>query len=231
MAFDMGLHKEPLYGPHMSSRGYLAKLGLSQWSHRFGGASWKFDKSNYFHDGPTLLLTLDLTDSSLTPLRCQGLQELPVCSYINNSIWSGRQVFQLYPATHVIGMVHQEVQVPEPLAQIDLIPNPLPEHPLQLIPMTESDVPLDEKSYWDICEKFVGGDSFIRILGSPIWMQRVEREDCTCGLQMTYACSTGYNVSEPGEYLSGEPFFIGEGVLYFFLCRNCLKLTVISQSI
>jgi hypothetical protein len=97
--------------------------------------------------------------------------------------------------------------------------------------MNNNEYPLSEQEYWKAVDDFVGGNSFIRILGPPVWLEEPVEVDCTCGLSTRYISSIGYeSPKDSGGIVGGEPFFIGEGALYFFLCDSCLITTVISQS-
>jgi hypothetical protein len=107
----------------------------------------------------------------------------------------------------------------------------LPEKRIRLRAMDEEDYPIDEDSYWRNCDQFIGGPSFIRALGPPIWLQWVEAATCACGTAMKYVCSIGYESCEtPGGFIPDALFFRGEGALYFFLCKDCLRIASIFQS-
>jgi len=221
----------PRHGPHMAlPPGWLALPGKGLFKHRFGGESWQVIDPHPLFGGPTLLLTLDLADPALKSLHCRGLSELPLPSYIDCDLWLYRQDFLLRPQSREIIVTRRSDpnDAPEPDC---MFPNPLPEKTLQLKKMKQSEYPIDENSYWRICDDFLGGPGFIRVLGPPIWLQYLENIDCTCGAAMDYVASIGY---EFGDNLSGfiekEPFFIGEAALYFFFCKQCGLISVISQS-
>jgi hypothetical protein len=78
-------------------------------------------------------------------------------------------------------------------------------------------------------DTFVGGEGFIRVLGAPLWLQEPLDIACQCGDRFAYAASIGYEVGLRGT-VPDQPFFIGEGALYFFVCKRCLRVAVRSQS-
>lgn len=61
--------------------------------------------------------------------------------------------------------------------------------------------------------------------------QQDENPHCSCGLPMQYICAIGHQSESSEKYVDSKPFYIGEGVLYFFLCRRCLRVTVMFQSV
>jgi hypothetical protein len=225
------------YGPHMRDTigpiGWIAESGENDYHHRFGGSSWNTATATGLDvcDLPALLLTFDLRDPRLNSLSVPYLNELPICSFINSNIWEEKQVYEIIPDTHTVRLVSIDQVDPSDNDEDIRLHLPFPEKDLRLRAMEVEDYPLDEDSYWDNCDKFVNGSSFIRVLGPPIWLQWVEEERCECGLTMKYVCSIGYEHNDnPSGLIPDAPFFIGEGALYFFLCSNCLRIVVISQS-
>ena len=218
------------FGSHMAGGAYVAIAGNDRWKHRFGGDTWRPVDANKVFDGPVLLVVLDLSDERLATLRMRGLSELALCSYINCSVWDGRQRYRICPEEKTVVLLDRDVTHPQPLAPEDMLPNPLPEKPLVLQPLPENEECINEDSYWRACDEFLGGHSFIRVLGHPVWLQHVEQELCECSRIMETFCCIGYEHYESRTLLDGAPFFIGEGALYFSLCKECLRLTVTSQS-
>jgi hypothetical protein len=228
----MKLYDVEKYGAHLSaSTGWIAVPGEEVYNHRFGGDSWKVLGTHDDCDAPTLLLTFDLRDAKLDRLGISTLSELPLCSYLNCDAWAGKQFFQILPDAKTVTLLNAENSSPSLLSEEDRLPNPLPESRIKLRAMSREDYPIDEEAYWDACDKFVGGNAFIRVLGPPIWLQWVEQEVCKCGARMQYVSSVGYEAyDQPGGVIPDKPFFIGEVALYFFLCLNCLTTAVISQA-
>jgi hypothetical protein len=73
--------------------------------------------------------------------------------------------------------------------------------------MTAGEIPADDEHYWEACDSFVGGNSFLRVLGPPIWLQWVEEEICGCGRVMHYFAGIGYeDWNSSGTFLEEEPF-------------------------
>lgn len=65
----------------------------------------------------------------------------------------------------------------------------------------------------------------------PVLTEEDEHPHCYCGLPMQYVCAIGHESESSERYVDSELFYIGEGVLYFFLCRSCLQVTVMSQPV
>ena len=138
-------------------------------------------------------------------------------------------MYEIYPERRSVTLLSDSVSA-EPLDEIDLFPNPLPERQITLIKMDPEDYPINEETYWKACDRFLGSSSFIRILGPPLWLQWVEEPSCECGLATNYICSIGYeDYKNPSHIIPNRPFFIGEAALYFFFCQECLKVVVTSQ--
>jgi hypothetical protein len=209
-------------------QGWIAQLGTGPFTHRFGGNSWGVSGEDAIM--PSLLLTLDLTDPRLYALKVTGLDQLPLASYVNSDGWAGKQVYQVDPDHRCVRLATREVPVPLGLPSELAFPMPLPEHRLILREMSMSELPIDEDAYWRACDSFLGGQSFLRILGPPLWLQEPEALRCTCGRDLQYVAAVGYeNYDSQDGYISGRAFFIGEAALYFHLCKACLQIVVISQ--
>lgn len=208
--------------------GFIAEQGSDEFRHRFGGTSWHVKDEDQACGGPVLLLTLDLHDPKLAPVFVEGITELPLCSYINGSSWSRRQIYQVNPANQQVMLIEREENDPECDPEAD-IPNPLPETRIRLRSMKQSEYPINYELYSEAFDNFAGGESFIRILGTPLFMS-VFTVTCDCGRLMDYIASVGYQSPNSGSgFVDKKPFFIGEGYLYFFLCRSCLRIQVDSQ--
>ncbi len=220
------------YGPQMVvNGGWIGQIGAYNFRHTFGGAAWNVVDDTGIDKQPTLLITLDLADNRLTSLRASGLSELPLCSHINSDAWVCKQVFQIDSKNRFLRLVEREQQHPATVPADLAFPNPLPEKPIRLRDMSPHEVPSNETSYWQSCDSFLGGNSFLRVLGPPVWLDEPMIEHCACGAQSMYCMSIGYEqFDSPGGYLPERPFFIGECALYFFWCRTCLRVTVRSQS-
>ncbi len=199
------------------TKGYIAALEREAYRHRFGGSSWKVSDPNKVDDGPALVLVLDLADSRLKFLEMGSAGELPLVSYLNNSIWWKRQTYRI--GNGEVVLVERSVTTPESLEPEYWTANPLPERPLSLRPPRREEDP-DLVGMHDAANTLFG-PAFIRIGGTPVWTQFPEEVNCTCGRAMVYAATIGYY---------RDVFFIGEGALYFFVCAPCTKQTVLMQS-
>jgi hypothetical protein len=216
------------YGVHLSEpEGFIVEIGDDLYNHKFGGSSWHI-VDNLSGYSPTLLLVLDLLDPKLKALKTD-LKELPLCSHLDCSAWTGKQHFKLNTLLKTLTLVSLEI--------VDFenwyagFTNPLSEKSIKLSPVEMLDYPITETLYWQACERFLNSDNFIRVLGSPLWMELEQKQNCSCGKSMQYICSIGHQSDLGRGYVDDTNFYIGEGSLYFFLCPDCLLLTVISQSV
>lgn len=181
-------------------------------------------------DRPILLLDIDLRDPSLPFTLPDDLQidRLPLASYVNSNLWEQRQNYRFYNGT----LLWENTRIIESnmYAVEDRIKSPLPSGKFHLVEMTEYDLPINEELYWKIGDEFLGGDKFIRILGSPYWLQDPVELNCACERSMPYFASIGYEFfGRPGLFTE-TAFFFGEAALYFFCCLHCNRISVISQS-
>lgn len=204
--------------------GWTAIPDKDIFTHCFGGTIWHVSDPKPLAGGPTLLLSLDLTDPKLADLQIKELSTLPVCSYINCDVWIEPQHFQIRPDKSDIILVRRSTNFTTILDGNLAYPNPLPKTQFSLRPISFEQG--DDSSV----DSFVGGSSFIRILGPILWLQGVESQICDCGNEQKYVSSIGYDFPFVTGFVADRPFFIGEAALYFFLCPDCLILSVISQS-
>jgi hypothetical protein len=219
------------YGSHFKNiKGYKVKTGHKTYNHCFGGTGWSVVDTKKLFDGPSLILTLDLNDPCVNHLKCHGLTELPLCSYLNCSVWEDEQVFKIIPENKEVHLIDKQIKNPEEAIDEDKLPNPLPRKKIYLEDLNLHEYPLDEDTYWNACDAILGGDDFIRIL-QPVWMQDVETHNCSCGKQMIFTACVGYEDYEISNGFIGDiPFFLGEAVLYFFFCTDCLIVKSTCQS-
>ncbi|HEX5446166.1 MAG TPA: hypothetical protein VFW87_20225 [Pirellulales bacterium] len=219
---------EPFFGDHYSGpQGAIARIGSGQYRHRFGGSSWTLIDQRPLFGGPTLLFVLDLRDPLLAALRGPDLAELPICTYASCGAWAWPQAYRIVPHDMEILLI-QKTDPPTDEHYLEFA-GPLPEKSLDVIPMTSSDYPTSEELYWQGCDRFLGGTRFIRILGPPLWLYAPAVVRCECRRAMDYVAALGYeNTREPSAYIDGG-LFLGEGAIYWFFCRHCRVLAVISQ--
>jgi hypothetical protein len=212
----------------MNARGWIAELGKDKFNHKFGGDSWTIVDPDSLQEAPTLLLTFDLADPRLESIDAKDLVEIPLPSYINYDLWIEPQHYKIQPESRHAHLVKRGHSFTTRLED-SRYPTPLPEKPLTLREMDASEYGLDDKDYWAACDTFVGGPSFIRVLGKPLWLQNAIDSVCLCGVPQAFICSIGYDVAKPSQLIDEGHFFVGEAGLYFFLCCHCLIVSVISQ--
>lgn len=220
----------PVYGPNYAfPAGYVAKAGLCDYRHRFGGASWHIMDNMMDDEPPTLLLTLDLQDPNLAIIRTCELAELPLFSYTYRDVTE--QIFRIKPSSKQVVLENSITSNRYIIEPQHRLPQVLPEKPVYLRSMMEHEYPKDEDTYWKASENLLGGDSVIRVLGPPLWLQDALEVNCVCGKMMEYVCSIGYEIdNEYRELLEDQPFFMGELAHYFFLCKSCMIVKNIWQS-
>lgn len=212
-------------------KGFIAiKRKASSYHHVFGGNSWGVANTLSNNDDPILLFVLDLNDPKLSSLSINGLQQLPIFSYINSDIWLEEQVYKINPDNKDVKFTHITNEINYVLPDEDKIPNPLNETSLELRDMFSSEYPLNENLYWSNLDEFLGGKSFIRVCGNPLWIQDPQKIKCTCEDDMEYVMGIGYEgYDEPFLFMDDKPFFFGETALYAFFCKKCLEVKIISQ--
>lgn len=217
---------------YLKPLGYIVEPSASlKYKHRFGGSSWKVFDEKKVEDGPVLLFVLDMSDPKLLGIDVGPLKELPICSYINSDVWVDEQIYKIDEKAREVFLVKKNPIEPNILDYEDRLPNPLPEKEIVLRGMQNSEYPIDEESYWKITDDFLGGDSFFRVAGSPLWLEKVEYVECSCHSEMCHIMSIGYEGWDNSfQYINDFPFFIGEAALYIYFCKNCLELKVFSQS-
>lgn len=209
--------------------GWIAQLGSDEFSHCFGGSDWSVTDPNEIFGGPSLLLNLDLSDPRLGPFKSEELRTLPICSYINCDLWIEPQRYKFVPESNEVVLTHRSSRYTTVLEPPLSYENPLTKKPVVLRRMTQEELVTSESDYWKVCDTFLGGSSFIRILGYPLWLQRPENPSCSCGKRPLYVCSIGYDYPLSTGFTGERPFFIGEAALYFFFCRECREVVVLSQ--
>lgn len=221
------------FGPKFSSSpGFIVEAAKdARFGHKFGGSTWDIVDAQLVDDGPALLLTLDLSDPKLSEVSPNGLLELPIVSYINNDIWLEEQTYKIEPSSKTVTMLRKSRHVGYTLSGDDKLPQPLPERQVTLRPMNSSEYPTDEGLYWENTDEFLGGKSFLRVVGHPLWTQNECDVACRCGEKMTFVLGLGYEGwEEPFIFMEDQPLFLGEAALYAFYCDKCLELKMISQS-
>ncbi len=222
---------ESLYGKrYFKNKGYVALVGQGSFNHKFGGSLWSSSSGIIGMRNPSLLITLDLKDPVLKKYQGIGIEELPFCCELDY-VSVDRQVYQIDNNTKAISLISIDEQKPELLREEDLQTGPLSPKQLILQPMDQDDYPLNEESYWQCCDGFLGGKSVVRVLGPPVWMDEPEQVLCDCGKTMDYICSVGYEIDNAyRQLLDDGPFFPGELAHYFFFCKSCLKTATLVQS-
>ena len=212
-------------------RGYLGSLRETDGrGHRFGGECWCIQGYLGHPDRPAELMTIDFSDVALEQAGLGFSGCIPLCSYVNSRVWEAEQVYR-FEDNGTVTFLGRPAGCDEMQPKACRLPVPLPERGLELRPMQADEMPVDEEAYWRLCDAFLGGDGFIRILGAPLWMQDPQPVVCTCSSQMTHVLSLGYEpYGGPYTVFPDQPFFLGEAALYFFVCIDCSIVRVLSQS-
>lgn len=210
-------------------KGYILEIGEGNYNHFFGGSTWSISELEGVKYDPCQVITLDLKDPSLDFIS-KKLIEIPLITYLNCSINEDIQVYSIDKDNRSISFEKNKVDEIYLLDVEDRLPFPLPECSLHLRDMDETEYPIDEDSYWDICDTFLGGESFFRVGGKPLWLDEVEDVKCTCGQKPTFVAQIGYELYDTFSLIPDKTFYVGENGFYFFYCDDCQKVTVISQS-
>ena len=210
--------------------GYIAQLGRGAYKHRFGGRDWSAEGPLEKLGAPALLVCIDLEDPVLDPLPSFDGNELPLFSYIGHDGLLQRQKYCFRLLERQARCEYVEGNA-DPLPPDVRLPTPLQPRSLVLRPMTAIEIPFDEESQGKAWHTSLGGDSFLRIGGPPLWIQDPQDGICDCGSECRYIASIGYEAySRPSGYISqSDPFFIGELAMYFFWCADCKAMWVESD--
>jgi len=214
------------FGPEYANYpGLIAEPGKGPFRHCFGGGSWQAIDENPVCGGPSLLMTLSLDDQRLASLKAAGLDELPLCSYVNTEIVWGKQIFEVQPKLRRVVMMQRRKMV-RLVEEKYLLPTRLDEVPLALRPMREDEYPTNLENWSKVRSNQHGGPAFIRVLGAPVFGDDVYSFPCACDRPMEFVASIGWEHLRTGRLMNGKAFFLGEGGLYFFFCPDCLFLLV-----
>lgn len=219
-------------GVYRELPGYAVENGYGKHRHYWGGESWAVTpkREECDVDFPAQLLTLDLRDPCLKKLQSMNSSELPLFSFINSNAWEGTQIYRLVPHEKRIELLNcnpQDVTLSPAEISYSL---PFPERVVFLRRLEIQETPLTEESYWNCCDQLLGGGAFIRVL-QPLWMLEEETYTCDCRNTMTFVACIGHeSLGSSNGIVNGRPFFIGEGVLYYFFCVKCLTVLVTMQS-
>ena len=208
----------------MTSRGLTAERGSDAYPHKFGGSSWAIRAPG--QPSPALLMCLVAADPRLE-LDPQ-LGEVPLCSRLDGASLAP-QSYVFNPVTRGVAFEGERWDVE--LDPMDVLPNPLPESPLRLRDLTAGE-DQEQTDRYDVQDTFLGGGSFLRVGGTPLWIFDAEDVQCTCGRECDFVAAIGYeNYDHPsGLVAPATPFFFGEIALYFFLCPPCARMAVLSQA-
>jgi hypothetical protein len=211
--------------------GWIIELGQDSGNHIFGGSSWEIIANEKKLNDPHLLLSLNAQDERIAYHFGEYRGYLPICSYINCVDGIEPQHYEFNSEKNEVRFITERT-IQSTLDPDDQLPQPLIERNIRLRRMRTNETVFDDNSYWQACDGFVGGESFIRVFGEPLWLQERLSPFCIkCERNLNYICSIGYqNDSEYSCFLENEPFFIGEIVLYFFVCFECSIVSVLSQS-
>jgi hypothetical protein len=214
------------FGPEYADYpGLIAEPGKGPFLHRFGGNSWEAIDEKPLCGGPSLLMTLSLDDDRLALLKAAGLDELPLCSYLNTEAAWGRQIFEVQPKLRRVVML-QRMRSVRPMEEKYLLPTKIDELPLALRPMREDEYPTTLENWSKVRSNQHGGAAFIRVLGAPVFGDNVYSFPCACDRPMKFVASIGWEDLHTGRMLNGKAFFPGEGGLFFYFCPECLFLLV-----
>jgi len=221
----------PMWGPGYSGpSGGIVHPGVSHYKHRFGGSSWVVDDPTPAFGGPALLFAFDLADPLFANLHLDGLDYLPLCSYIACDVWAAPQVYQIDPGQKAVRLLERAEPATE--ARLTQFARGLPEKTVLIEPMTADDYPTTEELYCRAIDQFFGwGNRFIRVLGAPLWVNGVTTVTCNCGNRMIYVCGMGYEISRSySQLINNYPVFFGEGAIYWFVCSRCFIVAVVSHT-
>lgn len=202
---------------------FVVELGRSQYNHRFGGRLWTPITPSGTVPLPVLVLCLDVSDPRLSDLAPIG-RELPLFTRLGGVLTSMQSYrVDAHHRTAVFDSGWQDMEIQE-----SWLAGPLPERDVKLQPGLPHEI-----GNTPAIDTFLGGEAFIRVGGSPLWISDEEGVTCNaCNEAPVFSGAIGYeNYDRPAGYLdAGEPFFVGEMAYYFFVCVGCRRVIVITQA-
>ncbi|WP_255298417.1 hypothetical protein [Brevibacillus dissolubilis] len=219
-------------GPHWKDFiGFRVVEGTDHSRHFFGGQTWELPICPNCKESLHQIFTFDLSDPRLAIVRIDNLKELPLISCLNCSYYWEPQTFKLDPIKNQITILHQNNTQNWEMDAEDKIPSPLPRMDMKLMNMFKGDIPVDDESYESAFESF--GDEYIcRLLGAPLYASGpIDRECPCCSKEMIYVSTiTGETYGNERNAISTVDFVIGESLIYFLFCKDCLLLKTEVQS-
>ncbi|MBR1863218.1 MAG: hypothetical protein IJ806_03930 [Ruminococcus sp.] len=226
---DPKLSNSYLYGDHWKNDiGYYIVQGKSQYNHIFGGETWKLPICNNCHTSYHQLFNFDLRDPKLAFIS-DTLYNIPLIGCLNcseswetfyYSINNNFVITELHTNDTQHWIQNEELQIPVPLPKIQI----------NLIKMTENDIPTDENKYYDVLNIF-GKNSICRLIGAPLYLQTPIDYECPkCKKKMMYIATV---CSEKKSHFIdyGLNFDIGDAYYYYMFCDNCKIVKCEMQSL
>lgn len=203
------------------SKSYIAIPGKDEFEHQFGGHEWDMERCTLCKGDIHQLITLDLQDPRLAAFRNPEAGMVPMVSCLNCSASWWRQGYHI--KNNLIQWEYQDIEEAEVMAEMDMIPTPLPVVSLKLEEYDDSDV---EQFWKDFGTKFI-----CKVGGDPIWAQDPVELTCpTCGKSMEFVAMIGGEQEEAeGKLIGKVRFGLGTCVYYYAVCPECGAITVDCQ--
>lgn len=228
---DKNKESSYLWGSHWkNSIGYRIVKGADNFNHYFGDLKWNIPLCKLCNEPLHQVLTLDLNDPRLRELRVDNLNELPLVSCLNCSTSWDTQLYKLNNDNKSIEILFQNDIENYINADDDKIPSPLPRTNMKLEEFLKEDIPVDEDSYYNAFD-YLGSEYIGRVVGAPLYTQNpVNRECPNCKTEMLYVAtiaSADYDFE--GTLVDNVDFFLGEMMLYFLFCKECMCIKVECQ--
>ncbi|OKL35498.1 hypothetical protein [Domibacillus mangrovi] len=205
-----------------SINGYKILEGKSEYSHFFGGKAFKTPLCPNCKKPMQLIMRFDTSDPALQSVH-SILSSLPLVSCLNCSGCWETQFFKMeQEQVHLLSQNEEECWIAD---EEDQLPSPLPEVPLQLVPLLEEEIMKDDLSDEEIDFIFdqFGTNYIGRLFGGLMESEEDTREYecCYCGNPMMHLASITEDMSENSDLINAISFQFGEIILSFFLCTEC----------
>jgi hypothetical protein len=215
----------------MGEIGYRVVYGKDSYQHIFGGEKWNVPVCPQCNKKVHQIFTFDLVDPRLQDFRVGNLMSLPLITCVNCSLYEDTQVFKLNANTKTISTLVQS-NIFEWKYEEDLeIPTPLPISVMKLIEMEPYDMPTNEQEE-EMAFEAMGRDYICRLKGKPLYaIDSIDFQCPCCQKKIIYVAElTGEDYDKEGELTGSVPFQIGESIIYFFFCKECLVIRTELQS-
>lgn len=209
------------------SRGYKLLEGSSKYNHFFGGNSYILPNCPICHSPLHQIVSLDMNDQRFCEIaNAEEITSIPLISCLNCSMCWETQFFKLNlfeRSIQIIRQIQTEVWKDEEFG----LPKPLPKTSLKLADLNKNDQVLEGE--WTEFDDF-GIKYFCRLLDKILIEDKSKAFKCIhCKQEMKFVASITEDAN-PRSLISVIDFSLGEMILHFHFCSECLVIRTDMES-